>query len=498
MVRKSLSLTRRWMTAGSVVAMLAVSGIVGLTVSSHTAVAQINAQSAMPSGFADLVEAVSPAVVSISVDGEHVIRQFGNGGPNFQFDFPDLPEDHPFRQFFEEFGNQFGGPRPDQGPRTRHFQASGSGFVVSADGFVVTNNHVVADGDTVTVTFNNGDEMPATIIGTDPRTDLALLKIDGASDLPYVEFSDTEVRVGDWVVAVGNPFGLGGTVTAGIVSARGRDINPNSYGDFIQIDAAVNRGNSGGPAFNVSGEVVGVNTAIFSPNGGNVGIAFAIPAVTVKQVITDLMDDGLVSRGFLGVGIQNISPDIADSLGMPQASGAMVTLPTPGSPADQAGIQSGDVIISVDGDPIDDAVDLSRTISLKDPGTEVGVTVWRDGGTMDFTVVLATLEDTQTAELSPPAQPEVPAEPVPSSVGLFLAPNPEGDGLVIENVEPESIAAQKGFRPGDVLMEANGVVLNSEQDFDAAATAVQQSGRATMLVKIARDGNVRFVGLPLS
>ncbi len=497
MVHLNTIKTRPWLTAASLTAIVALSGLTGMALTSHTATAQINAQSAMPSGFADLVEAVSPAVVSIKVDGEQEVRRFGNG-PNFQFDFPDLPEDHPFREFFDQFGQQFGDPRGEQGPRTRQFQASGSGFVISADGYVVTNNHVVANADTVTVTFDNGEEMPATLIGSDERTDLALLKIDGASDLPYVEFSETEVRVGDWVVAVGNPFGLGGTVTAGIVSARGRDINPSSYGDFIQVDAAINRGNSGGPAFNVEGEVVGVNTAIFSPNGGNVGIAFAIPANTVQQVITDLMDDGMVTRGFLGVNLQGVNQSLAESLGLSEAMGALVTVPTPGSPAEQAGIQSGDVIIAVNGEPIEDPVDLSRTISRIDPGTEVDITVWRDNQEMDFTIALATLDVAALEERQEATPPAVPAEPVPTDVGLALTPNPNGDGVLVEEVEPESIAAAANFRPGDVILEANKTELSSQDDFEAAAASVQQSGRANILLKVERDGAVRFVGLPLS
>lgn len=499
MVHLTKSKTGRWLTASSVLALIAVSGLTGMALTSHTATAQINAQSAMPSGFADLVEAVSPAVVSISVNGQQQVRQFGNGR-DFQFNFPDLPEDHPFREFFDQFGDQFGDQRRgggDQGPRTRQFQASGSGFVISADGYVVTNNHVIANGDTFTVTFDGGDEQTATLIGSDPRTDLALLKIDGAADLLYVEFSDTDVRVGDWVVAVGNPFGLGGTVTAGIVSARGRDINPNSYGDFIQVDAAINRGNSGGPAFNVEGEVVGVNTAIFTPNGGNVGIAFAIPANTVQQVITDLMDDGLVTRGFLGVGLQGVSQNIADSIGLPTATGALVTEPSAGSPAANAGIQSGDVIIGVNDEEIDDPVDLSRTISLMDPGTEVKITIWRDNQSMDFTIVLATLEVASSEEVEQMEAP-VPAEPIPTSVGLVLAPNPDGDGVVIEQVEPDSIAAEASFRPGDVIVEANSTAIDSQEDFESAAAAVQQAGRASILLKVEREGTVRFVGLPLS
>ena len=315
MTKHVLKGARRWLGASALALVVAVPGVLGYVALSQSAlaqtatttkVAQITVAPNAPASFADLVEAVKPAVVSISVEGsQEVPSGMGSGDGDYYFNFPDLPEDNPLRRFFDEF-DHFGpnnkngqnGQNGQNAPRYRHFQAAGSGFIISADGYVVTNNHVVSEGDKITVAMDNGDEHSAELIGTDPRTDLALLKIDGASDLPFVTFADTEARVGDWVVAVGNPYGLGGTVTAGIISARGRDISGSQTGDFLQIDAAINRGNSGGPAFNLQGQVVGVNTAIFSPNGGSVGIGFAIPADIVKQIVNDLKDDGRVTRGF--------------------------------------------------------------------------------------------------------------------------------------------------------------------------------------------------------
>ncbi|MBU2301176.1 MAG: trypsin-like peptidase domain-containing protein, partial [Alphaproteobacteria bacterium] len=279
-------------------------------------------------GFADLVEAVKPAVVSILVEAEESAQNVQRGGgPNGQFDFnfPDLPDGHPFKDFFNQFGQQ-GNGGGGAAPAPRHYMAAGSGFVISGDGYIVTNNHVVEDATKVTVVFDDGTEKVATIVGTDKRTDLAVLKIDG-TDLPFVSFEDTPSRIGDWVVAVGNPFGLGGTVTVGVISGSGRNIGGSNYGDFLQIDAAVNTGNSGGPAFNTKGQVVGVNTAIYSPNGGNVGIAFAIPASTVKTIVQQLIDSGSVTRGYLGVSIQDVTRDIADGVGLTAAKGAIVREP---------------------------------------------------------------------------------------------------------------------------------------------------------------------------
>lgn len=498
---KIISRTRRLIGASSLALIVALGGGAGIALTTYEATAQVTVQPGAPVSFADLVETVKPSVVSISVDGlqDSTTSRRPNRRDRFNFDFPDLPKDHPFRRFFDEFGDQFGegGRNEDGEPRQRRFQAAGSGFVISADGFVVTNNHVVDHADNVTVTFDDGEEHSATIVGTDARTDLALLKIDGVSDLPFVEFADTEARIGDWIVAVGNPFGLGGTVTAGIISARGRDIGGNSYGDFLQIDAAVNSGNSGGPAFNLEGEVVGVNTAIFSPNGGNVGIAFAIPAAIVEQIINDLKDDGDVTRGYLGVNIQNVSKDIADSVGLPTARGALVTQPSDGAPAGKAGILSGDIIVEVNGEPIDDARDLSRTIASKLPGDTVEITLWRDGKTMDVSVTLAVLNE-QVAEAPVQPEPEV-EEPelALSSVGLALVPNADGDGLLIQEVDSESTAASKGFIIGETILEADNKPVNTVQAFEDAIADVLSSGRSTVLIKASRDGNIRFIGLPL-
>jgi serine protease Do len=506
---------RRWIGASALAIIAGIGGgsafVAATTVSSaQTAevvpAAQINPPAVTNApNFADLVEAVRPAVVSITVEGnsEDTSRDLQRGGQQFRFNFPDLPDEHPFKDFFEQFGNEFGNQQGDgqnKGQRpNRKFMAAGSGFVISADGYIVTNNHVVARADKVTVTFDDGNEMSATVIGTDPKTDLAVVKVDGATDLPFVTLSDAEARVGEWVVAVGNPFGLGGTVTAGIISARGRDIQGSAYGDFLQIDAAVNTGNSGGPAFNVDGEVVGVNTAIFSPNGGNVGIAFAIPASVVKQVTAQLISSGVVTRGFLGVGIQDVTRDIAESLGLENARGALVTEPTADGPAGKAGIQSGDVITAVDGDEISDALDLSRTIASKNPDTAVEVTVFRDGAEQTFSVTLGKLEEAAPAAPEKPTPPaDVPAGPVETSVGLVLVPNADGEGLLIQDVNPESPAAEKGFGVGDAILEVNNTPVSSVEDFEKAIQGVKDAGRSTALVKAQRDGATRFIGLPLS
>jgi serine protease Do len=354
-------------------------------------------------GFADIVEKVKPAVVSVKV-------RMNASGDNSQLNRDSPLRGSPFEDFFRRFGQpdegqRFGfgpredGPRlgrpgrPDSGepsrPRRRQFtMGQGSGFFISADGYAVTNNHVVDKADRVEVTTDDGRTFTARVIGTDERTDVALIKVDGRNDFPYVRFADNSPRIGDWVLAVGNPFGLGGTVTAGIVSARGRDIGAGPYDDFIQIDAAVNRGNSGGPTFDVDGNVIGVNTAIFSPSGGNVGIAFDIPADTVKTVVAQLKDRGAVTRGWIGVQIQPVTVELADGLGMKNARGALVAEPQSGSPAQKAGIKAGDVIVSVNGDPVDDARTLARRISSLSPGTSVKLGVIRNGREDTVTLIL--------------------------------------------------------------------------------------------------------------
>ncbi|WP_375597946.1 Do family serine endopeptidase [Devosia sp. Naph2] len=504
-----ISRTRHWLGASALALLVGVGGVsTAFVFTGQAANAQMQnaAQIVVPQaqvqqGFADLVEAVKPAVVSILVEAEAPGRTVQRGGRdfNFEFNFPDLPEDHPFRDFFDQFGAPNGQGAPGRQGAPRRFMAAGSGFIISADGYVVTNNHVVEDATKVTVVFEDGSEQVAEIVGTDERTDLAVLKIEG-EDLPFVGFEsdDQPSRVGDWVIAVGNPFGLGGTVTVGVISGAGRDIGGSNYGDFLQIDAAVNTGNSGGPAFNANGEVVGVNTAIYSPTGGNVGIAFAIPARTVQQIVGQLIEDGSVTRGYLGVSIQDVSRDIADSVGLPNARGAIVREPTEDGPAGAAGVESGDIILQVDGEEINDALDLSRTIAGKAPDSTVELTIWRDGAETTISVQLQQLDETAVTQT--PEQP-TPPEALPeaaTALGMTLVPNGDGSGgLLIQNVDGDSPAAQRGFATGDVILEVDNKPVSEPGDFDQAVQAVRDRGLNTVLIKIARDGEARFVGLPI-
>ena len=502
-----LTRTRRWLGASTLALLVGVGGVsTAYVLTGQVANAQVqNAaqivvpQTSVQQGFGDLVEAVKPAVVSILVEAQAPARggpRGGGRGFDFDFNMPDLPEGHPFRDFFDQFGGQPPSGQGEQSPRK--FMAAGSGFIISADGYVVTNNHVVSDATKVTVVFEDGSEQVAEVVGTDERTDLAVLKIEG-TDLPFVTFEQEASRVGDWVVAVGNPFGLGGTVTVGVISGKGRNIGGSNYGDFLQIDAAVNTGNSGGPAFNTNGDVVGVNTAIYSPNGGNVGIAFAIPASTVQQIVDQLVSDGTVTRGYLGVSIQDVSRDIADSLGLEQPRGAIVREPASDGPAGAAGVESGDVIIAVDGDEIDDALDLSRTIAGKAPDSTVELTVWRDGAEVTIPVTLFELQ-VDSGEDAPEAP--VPAEEVPeaaTSLGMTLVPNGDGTGgLLIQQVDQESEAAKMGLAVGDVVLEVDNQVVQSPGDFDQAVEGVRSKGLDRALIKLSRGEEVRFVGLPIA
>lgn len=498
-----LSTPKRKWVAASAMAMIVAAGTLGAGfVNTQPAIAQqvgTNVGSPPMTGFADLVESVSPAVVSVQVSSEVPVQQVQRG-PNFQFEFPDLPEDHPLRRFFEQFEEPFNAPNPERPNRPREFmQAVGSGFIISADGYIVTNNHVVQDATEVTVLLEDDSELAVDIIGTDPRTDLALLKVrEERNDLPFVEFATDEARVGDWVVAVGNPFGLGGTVTAGIVSARGRDINASYYDDFLQIDAAVNRGNSGGPSFNTEGRVVGVNTAIFSPSGGNVGIAFAIPASLAQSVISQLQETGFVTRGFLGVSLQDLNDDLADALGLANSNGALVTQPIEGAPAAAAGVESGDVIVSVNGEGVNTARELSRLISQQSPGSDVELGIIRDGEELDITVTLDRLEEEEEAAPTPQVpEEEVEPETTSSSIGVTVIPNEDGDGLVVDSIEADSVAASRGLMPGDVIEQANGGAVSSPEDFEAAIDAARSEGKAAVSLRVSRDGVVRFVGVPL-
>ncbi|HEV8500320.1 MAG TPA: Do family serine endopeptidase [Casimicrobiaceae bacterium] len=447
-----------------------------------------------PVGFADIVEKVKPAVISVRVKMEA-----GSDSTAFNFGEDNPLRGSPFEDFFRRFAQPGPGGRPDQPglPRQRRQYATGqgSGFFISADGYAVTNNHVVDKAQSVEVTTDDGKSYTAKVIGTDPRTDIALIKVGGRSDFPFVHFGDQAPRIGDWVIAVGNPFGLGGTVTAGIVSARGRDIGAGPYDDFIQIDAAVNKGNSGGPTFDVDGNVIGVNTAIFSPSGGNVGIAFDIPAQTVKAVVAQLRDHGAVTRGWIGVQIQPVTADIADSLGLKNARGALVAEPQSGSPAEKAGIKAGDVIASVNGEAVNDARTLARRISALAPGTSVRLGVVRNGREEALTLTLGELPRERQARANVEEK-ENQTTDVPK-LGLSLAPAKNGgEGVVVTSVDPNGTAGDR-FKNGDVILDVNGKLVSSPAEVRKAVSDAQAGGKRTVLMRVKSGQATRFVAVPI-
>ncbi|WP_417667295.1 Do family serine endopeptidase [Roseibium sp.] len=452
-----------------------------------------------PADFSPVVTAVQPAVVSVRVKQEVEPRMMNFDGNFGQF-FEDMPKDHPLQRFFRQFGeNGRGGERGGERKSPRQYGMSqGSGFFITEDGYLVTNQHVIDKGTEFTIVTNDGNEYDAKLIGADKRTDLALLKVDADKEFTYVKFAEDAPNVGEWVVAIGNPFGLGGSVTAGIVSARGRDIGAGHYDDFIQIDAPVNRGNSGGPAFNMKGEVIGVNAAIFSPSGGNVGIAFAIPASTATDVIMDLKDDGSVVRGWLGVHIQNVTDDIAESLGLDEASGAIVADAQDGGPADDAGIKSGDTILAVDGAKVKGPRELSKIIAAYEPDTEVEVTVWRDGKEKDISVTLGKLQDSEKR-----AAAETPDAGRTSldDLGLALVSAKEagvdGEGVIIASVAPDGPAAEKGLRRGDRIVQVGGETVQTPSDVVEAVAAAEKEGRKAVLFRVENQDATRFVALPM-
>jgi serine protease Do len=360
----------------------------GPAASASKAVAITSPVTGAVASFADVVDKVKPAVVSVRVKARaaEVASPFGNGE-----DMSELPPGHPLERFFKREGRGEGRGERREGRRNggeRLAQSQGSGFFISADGYVVTNHHVIDKGVEVQVVMDDGRTLNAKVVGSDARTDVALLKVEEKGDYPFVSFASGNPRIGDWVVAVGNPFGLGGSVTSGIVSARGRDIGAGPYDDFLQIDAPVNRGNSGGPSFNLAGEVVGVNTAIASPSGGSVGIAFAIPAATVQQVVAQLKDGGQVARGFLGIQIQPVTPEVADAIGLKEPKGALIASLEANGPAVKSGLKRGDVVLSVDGEAIKDAKDLTRRVGQRQPGAKAELKLWREGKEQALSVTL--------------------------------------------------------------------------------------------------------------
>ncbi|MGX4806321.1 Do family serine endopeptidase [Bradyrhizobium guangdongense] len=466
-------------------------------VSSLISPAQATESAATPAGFGDLVSKVKPAVISVRVK----IDQDNDKSALLQQNRMNQDEDSPFDQFSRQFGFRF--PDGMNGmPRQRHqvITGEGSGFFISADGYAVTNNHVVDHAESVQVTTDDGTIYTAKVVGTDPKTDLALIKVDGKKDFPFVKFSDQKPRIGDWVVAVGNPFGLGGTVTAGIVSASGRDIGNGPYDDFIQIDAPINKGNSGGPAFDMNGNVIGVNTAIYSPSGGSVGIGFDIPASTAKLVVAQLKDKGAVTRGWLGVQVQPVTAEIADSLGLKTARGAIVDTPQDGSPAAKAGIEAGDVITAVNGTAIKDSRDLARTIAALAPGTSVKLDVVHKGDTKTVTLALGELPNERQAKADDGKTQAAPGTP---RLGLSLAP--AGDvqgagqkGVVVTEVDPQGPAAQHGIQTGDVILNVGGKAVANVGDVRSELAQAKSSGKKSVLLQVKSAEAMRFVAVPLA
>ena len=507
-LKRRLLSARRAILLGTTIAGLGAAALVvapNLNLSSGypTAIAQNLTEQARkmqaPVGFADIVEKVKPAVfaVRVKVDGGPQTTGMAN---------EDVPPG--LREFFRRFGMPNGEGMPGEGmPRGggrrgghNTFTGQGSGFFISADGYAVTNNHVVEKAETVQVTTDDGKTHNAKVIGTDPRTDLALIKVEGGS-FPYVKLSDGTPRIGDWVLAVGNPFGLGGTVTAGIVSARGRDIGAGAYDDFIQIDAPVNKGNSGGPTFDTEGNVIGVNTAIYSPSGGSVGIAFAIPSDTVKSVIAQLKDHGAVTRGWIGVQIQPVTQDIADSLGLKKAEGALVAEPQKDGPAAKAGVVAGDVIIAVNGKPVKDARDLAKKIGALAPKASVTLTVLHKGAEKSVSLTLGELPNAQEAKNTKSDDSDNGSADM-GKLGLTLAPAARvagagGQGVVVTGVDRSGVAADHGFSTGDVILEVAGKAVASPGDVRKVIASARTEGKRSVLMRIKSGSNTRFVALPV-
>ena len=452
---------------------------------------------AAPNSFADLVDEVSPSVVNITT--KTLVKE-----PAFPQGI--VPRGSPFEDFFREFQDRNGGGRETQ----RRASALGSGFVISQDGYIVTNNHVIAEANEIMVEFFSGEELPATIVGRDAQTDIALLKVEADAPLIFVEFGNSdEMRVGDWVIAMGNPLGQGFSVSAGIVSADNRTLNSGPYDNFIQTDAAINRGNSGGPLFNMNGDVIGVNTAILSPNGGSIGLGFSIASNLVSTVIDQLREFGETRRGWLGVRIQNLDEDIAASIdGLENTQGVLITS-VPEGPAQDAGIQAGDVILRFGGKTIKDTRELINTVGNSDVGAKVDVVVLRDGAEKTIQVTLARREDADLAQ--GPNDQDTPTQDQTKEIADFgmsisnltderrrdLELDDSVSGVVVTNVQALSVADDKGIRPGDVILEIGHEQINTVRQFSTQLEKAQDGERKSLLLLLMREGNMFFVGLPL-
>lgn len=450
-----------------------------------------------PDSFAELAAGLLPAVVNISTS------QVVEGTPGIEM--PMVPPGSPFEEFFKEF---FERGQPQQ---RRRATSLGSGFVVDAEGYIVTNNHVIQDADEITVTLHDETRVAAEVVGRDPKTDIAVLKIQPPVKLSPVRFGDSDkVRVGDWVIAIGNPFGFGGTVTAGIISARGRDIQAGPYDDFLQTDASINRGNSGGPMFNLDGEVVGIATAIFSPSGGSIGIGFAIPSSAAQPVIRQLVEHGEVRRGWLGVRIQTVTDEIAESLGMKEAVGALVADVIEGGPAAQGRVKRRDVVLEFDGKKIRDMRSLPRIVADTEVGRTVALKLWRDNGEVTVNVEVGSLEEGEEklAERAPD-QPEAVAALAIDRLGLTLSQlddtlrerfqlGDDADGVVVTEVAPDGPASARGIRPGDVIVEVSQEEIASPRDVANKVDEAAKEGRKSVLLLVEGQGGLRFVAVRLA
>jgi serine protease Do len=439
------------------------------------------------------VRSVKPAVISVRV-------KVNESAPDDTENDDNEPEEkRPFfrRPPFDRFFREFGRPNLPAPSRPHIALAQGSGFFISSDGYAVTNSHVVSDSQSVEIQTDDEKTYKAKVVGTDPKTDVALLKIDGRNDFPYVAFADGTPQTGDWVFVVGNPYGLGGTVTAGIISARGRDIGSSPYDDFIQIDAPVNKGNSGGPAFDESGRVVGVTTAIFSPSGGSVGIGFAIPAVTVNAVVAELKEHGTVTRGWIGVQIQPVTEEIASSLGLHKAEGALVDEAQSDGPAFKAGIKAGDVIQSVNGETVRDSRGLAKMIAGAAPGQTATIQVFRDGGEKTITLQIAKMPDRVAPENKPNHE-----DHGNTALGLTLASaaaitGPGTPGVYVTDVDPDGPAAEQGVHAGDIILEVSGKAVNHPSEIHEALDMAHSSGRRAILMRVKSGEMARYIAVPL-
>jgi serine protease Do len=449
-----------------------------------------------PTGFADLVAKVKPAVISVRVKMDADATSSNDGKSSDEDGSPFAGS--PFEKFFHQYGME-NGPRMRMMPQHREVTGLGSGFFISADGYAVTNNHVVDHASSVQVTTDDGNTYTAKVIGTDPKTDLALIKVDGKTDFAHVNFEDQKPRIGDWVVAVGNPYGLGGTVTAGIISAEGRDIGSGPYDDYIQIDAPINKGNSGGPTFDTNGNVVGVNTAIYSPSGGSVGIGFDIPAATAKAVIAQIKDHGSVTRAYIGVQVQPVTAGIAESLGLKKAEGALVDEAQADTPAAKAGIQAGDVITAVNGTPVKDSRELAREISTMAPGSTAKLDILRKGESKTIDVTLATMPNQREANAAGHDDNSLAGAP---HLGLSVAPAGEvagagAKGVVVTNVDPDGPAAEHGFQSGDVILSVGGKSVSSVTELRKALADAKGEGKHQVLMQVKTADNTHFVAMPI-